>query len=170
MEDYKVNLTSLRVIICNRPWYCLAKPLSIICISSWYIYWEIPIVYLCTFLPKYGFISVDVNILTSFTTNWRVCYFNLYAPNISDPILTSLCLEVDPLTKLHSISIPTGSFIVSIKFSFNLYFPLLCKFRVVTVYHLFLRFFMLRITFIIAFYELFLELFDGAKIFLPLVS
>ena len=135
MEYYKVNLPSLRVVICNCPWYFLEKPLSVILRPSLYLYWEISIVYFRISLSKYHCISVDVKLHMSSTTNQRVWYFNLYTPNSSDPIIPYICREVGPLTKRKGLSIlQTGLFPVSIKFYFPLSFPLAGNCRVVPVF------------------------------------
>ena len=95
----------------------------------------------------------------------------MYVLNSSNPRLASLFPEVGSLTKLHGLPIPpTGSFTIFVTFYFPFSFPLAGKFRVVPVFHLFFRFFMLGITPIVAFSKLCLELFDGAKILLTLVS
>ena len=114
---------------------------------------------------------MDVKVHTSFATNQRVYYFHLYDPNSSDPTLPYLFHDVEPLTKRHGLTTPlTGSFTVSVTFSFTLSFPLAGKGKVIMVFHFFLKFFMFRTTHIITFYELCLELFDGTRIFIPLVS
>ena len=86
-------------------------------------------------LPKYDCINVDFKIHTSFTTNHRVLYLNMYDPNSSNPIIPYLCREVGPLTKRKGLSIlQTGLFPVSIKFYFPLSFPLAGNCRVVPVF------------------------------------
>ena len=159
------------MVIHKLPWDFLSKPLFILWISYCYLYWAIPIVYFRTSLPKYNCISVAVKIHTSFTTNQRVWYFNLYDPNSSDPILTLIFCEVVPLIKRHGIPVPpTESITVSLAFYFPLSFSLAVKCRVFPGFHLFLIFFIFIITPIITFSEMFLELCYSANIFLPLFS
>ena len=169
--NLKVKLTSMRVVIRNHPWDFQKNPLYVLWIPSWYLYWAITMVYFHRFLHNYDCIKMDVKLHTSLINNGRVCHCNMYGPNSSNPRLPSFLREVVTLTKRHGIPIsPNGSFTVSVTFYFPLLFFLVGKCRVVLVVHLFLRFFMFIITTIITFYEFRLELFDGAKIFLPLVS
>ena len=135
MKKDKVNLPSVRVFICNRPWDCLTKPLCVLCIPSLYLYWAILILYFHTFRPKYNFVSVNAKLHTDFTTNRIFHLFNLYASNSTDPRLTSLFREVFLLTKQQGLPIPlTDSFTVSPMFSFPRSFSLLVKWRVVLVF------------------------------------